>query len=103
MFCRLEALRETELAPSTVMDPKFFMYKEDIDLSLRLRKQGWKLLFSPQLKAYHCRGWKKERSQVPRSLRIQSAKNEIRLHYRLKSPYILYSLLKYVSVKIFNL
>lgn len=103
MLCRLEALRETELAPSTVMDPTFFMYKEDIDLSLRLQKQGWKLLFNPKLVAYHCRGWQKQRSQVPRSLKILSAKNEVRLHYRLKSPYLLYSLLKYVSVKIFNL
>ncbi len=103
MLCRLEALRETELAPSTVMDPTFFMYKEDIELSLRLQKQGWKLLFNPKLVAYHCRGWQKQRSQVPRPLKILSAKNEVRLHYRLKSPYLLYSLLKYASVKIFNM
>jgi GT2 family glycosyltransferase len=103
MLCRLEALRETELAPSTVMDPTFFMYKEDIDLSLRLRKRGWKLLFNPKLIAYHCRGWQKNRSQVPLTLRTLSAKNEVRLHYRLKSPYLLYSLLKYAAVKMFNL
>lgn len=102
MFCRLEALHDVELAPSIAMDPSFFMYKEDIDLSLRMRRKGWKILFHPQLKAYHCRGWQKNRLEVPRSMRLLSAKNEIRLHYRFKSPYLLYSLLKYAAVKLFN-
>ncbi|MBI3335417.1 MAG: glycosyltransferase family 2 protein [Candidatus Portnoybacteria bacterium] len=37
-------------------DQDFFMYKEDVDLSWRLRLYGWKILYSPGLIAYHERG-----------------------------------------------
>ncbi len=101
MFCRLQALRSIELGPNIVMDPDFYMYKEDIDLSLRLQQQGWSLLFVPHLIAYHCRGWQ-DRSKMARHLRLMSAKNEMRLYARLKSPCILYSALKYFLVKVCN-
>lgn len=102
MFCRAEALRSVELGRDIVMDPEFFMYKEDIDLSLRLRRQGWTLCFDPGLVAYHCRGWKENRAQVPRDLRLLSAKNEMRLYRRMKSPCYLYSVLKYLLVRVWD-
>lgn len=102
MFCRKEALDQVVLGLHQVMDPSFYMYKEDIDLSLRLRRQGWRLLFLPHLIAYHCRGWKKNRSQVPKDFRLLSARNEMRLYARLFSPCWFYSALKYASVKLFN-
>lgn len=102
MFCRLSALRSVELAPEVVMDPSFYMYKEDIDLSLRLRREGWKLMFVPHLVAYHCRGWNQDRTQVPRTMRLLSARNERWLHARSRSPCYLYSLLKYTVVKFFD-
>lgn len=37
-------------------DEDFFMYKEDVDLSWRLRLYGWKIVYSPALLAYHARG-----------------------------------------------
>ncbi len=33
-------------------DPDFFMYKEDIDLSWRIRLYGWKIVFCPKAIAY---------------------------------------------------
>jgi len=102
MFCRKIALDSALLGPDLVMDPSFFMYKEDIDLSLRLRQKGWTLLFSPSLIAYHCRGWHNDRSKVARHWRLLSAKNEMRLYKRLKSPCYLYSALKYALVKYLN-
>jgi N-acetylglucosaminyl-diphospho-decaprenol L-rhamnosyltransferase len=102
MFCRKEALDQVTLKSYQVMDPTFYMYKEDIDLSLRLRQKGWSLLFVPHLISYHCRGWKKDRAQIPRELRLLSARNEIFLHTRLYSPYFIYSVLKYLFVRVFN-
>jgi N-acetylglucosaminyl-diphospho-decaprenol L-rhamnosyltransferase len=102
MLCRKKALDDILLSPYEVMDSTFYMYKEDIDLSLRLRRQGWSLIFLPHLIAYHCRGWQKDRKQVPHHLRLLSAKNEMRLHARLYSPYFIYSMLKYILVKVFN-
>ncbi|SPJ31592.1 unnamed protein product [Candidatus Protochlamydia amoebophila UWE25] len=103
MFCRYSALESVLLGPNQIMDPSFYMYKEDIDLSVRLRQQGWVLGFDPQLKAYHCRGWKKDRTKVARHFRLISARNEMKLYRRMKSPFYLYAVLKYSMVKIFDL
>lgn len=102
MFCRTEALRSVELSPNTIMDPDFFMYKEDIDLSLRLRQKGWTLLYAPTLIAYHCRGWQQNRKRVPRLFRLMSARNEIIVHARSLSIYTVFSVMKYLLVKCFN-
>lgn len=102
MFCRREALNTVLLGANEVFDNSFYMYKEDVDLSLRLRKKGWDLKFVPQLAAYHCRGWQKDRRQVPRHLRLLSAKNEMKLCLRSYSPCLLYSCLKYLTVKILD-
>lgn len=40
---------------SEYFDKNFFMYKEDIDLSWRLRHVGWKIFYLPQIIAYHDR------------------------------------------------
>lgn len=102
MFCRRKALQQVLLSPCEVMDQRFFMYKEDIDLSLRLRHKGWKLKFIPDLLAFHCRGWKKKRSQMAHSLRLLSAHNEMHLYARNCSPYYFISFLKYLFVKYFE-
>lgn len=34
-------------------DPRFFMYHEDLDLCLRLRRAGWKLWYAPGMAAVH--------------------------------------------------
>lgn len=34
-------------------DPRYFMYHEDLDLCLRLRRAGWKLWYSPGMAALH--------------------------------------------------
>lgn len=45
-----------EPLPIEVLDEDFFMYKEDIDLSWRLRLRGWKCYYYPQAVCYHGRG-----------------------------------------------
>jgi N-acetylglucosaminyl-diphospho-decaprenol L-rhamnosyltransferase len=103
-FCRKQALDQILVRQSEVFDNTFYMYKEDIDLSLRLRKKGWHLIFHPGITAYHCRGWQRDRSKMARKLRISSARNELRIHMRLKEPApIAYSLLKYASVKLLDM
>ncbi len=34
-------------------DPSYFLYNEDVDLCLRLRRLGWRLLFAPAMAAVH--------------------------------------------------
>lgn len=102
MFCRMSALRSVEFDSNVVFDPSFYMYKEDIDLSLRLRRKGWKLLFVPGTAAYHCRGWNCDRRLVSRKFRLLSARNEIRLYARRFSPYTISSACKYLAVKLLD-
>jgi GT2 family glycosyltransferase len=103
-FCRKKSLDEILLRGNEVLDNTFYMYKEDIDLSIRLRQMGWKLVFIPELTAYHCRGWVHDRSKIPRELRLASARNELILHKRLKAPISMtYSLLKYAAVKLLDM
>lgn len=97
MFCRSNALQQN--LPE-LFDESFFMYKEDIDLCLRLRKQGWKLLYSPKVVAFHARGWVKDRKQVSYQHKCLSSKNEIRLNWKHRSPYLLWAFSKYLLVRV---
>jgi N-acetylglucosaminyl-diphospho-decaprenol L-rhamnosyltransferase len=37
-------------------DERYFLYHEDLDLCLRLRHAGWRLVFAPEMKAVHALG-----------------------------------------------
>jgi N-acetylglucosaminyl-diphospho-decaprenol L-rhamnosyltransferase len=97
MFCRCCAL--TEGGGQNVFDPDFFLYKEDIELSLRLRKHGWQLMYLPSLRAYHGRGWGKDRKKIPLTLRRQAARSELLLYKKHPSPYMVWAILKYILVR----
>ncbi len=109
-FCRNEAIKDV-LLPSAgitqeceLFDTRFYMYKEDIDLSLRLKKRGWKLMFVPEVVAFHCRGWNPDRKTMPQKMRMHSATNELRIQWKQKSPIpLLYSFFKYCAVKYLNI
>lgn len=99
LCCRRSALNAVALRPGMVFDPAFFLYKEDIELCLRLRAAGWRLLYHPKVKAWHCRGWNRARQAMPYRLRLMAAENELRLYRRHPSPYILWALIKYLLVR----
>ena len=100
MFCRAAALRE--VLP-TVFDESFFMYKEDVDLCLRLRKKGWKLLYAPEVELYHARGWASDRKDISYETRCMASRNEIRLNLKHRSPYLVWALGKYLAVRLFRI
>ncbi len=99
MVCRIDALLRYN---GEVFDSDFFLYKEDIELSLRLRRDGWDLVYDPRLVAYHCRGWENKRTNIPFELRIMAAKNEVLLYQKHPSPFIIWALLKYFLVSVFR-
>ncbi|MFA6306897.1 MAG: glycosyltransferase family 2 protein [Patescibacteria group bacterium] len=58
VMLRLKALRDVAYDNGNYpeyFDELMFMYKEDCDLSYRLRLAGWKIIFSPNAVAYHHR------------------------------------------------
>jgi GT2 family glycosyltransferase len=103
IFARREALSSIQLDSGDFFDSRFYMYKEDIDLSLRLRKRGWKLCLLPKLRAHHCRGWQ-GRKKMERRWRLLSARNEFLIQWRNHSCIgLFYAFLKYIAVKVFNI
>ena len=96
--------RGTALAPyaGVVFDPDFFLYKEDIEFCLRLRKDGWSVVYDPRLVGYHCRGWSQQRCTIPFALRLIAAESEILLYKKHPGPHILWAWLKYMAVRFFR-
>jgi GT2 family glycosyltransferase len=100
MFCRTSFFGD-ELP--ILFDERFFLYKEDIELSIRVRKRGGVIYFIPSMKAYHCRGWKQVRHNVSRNYRLMSSYNEMQLYKIHPSPYIIWAAFKYILVRVFNI
>jgi GT2 family glycosyltransferase len=98
MFCRRHALEEAVIRTTEVFDSTFFMYKEDIDLSLRLRNKGWKLGYCPRLQCFHGRGWA-GRGHMSHRSRYLSARNELRVCLRNHTRGFLYSMFKFLYVR----
>lgn len=75
MLCRRSALDAVSV-DGEVFDERLYMYKEDIDLSLRLRRAGMRLMYCHDLVAYHCRGWRGTRMEMPQWTIVQSLRND---------------------------
>ncbi len=103
MLCKKAALTGILLNGQDVFDPDFFLFKEDIELSLRLQKNGGRIFYDPEVKLYHCRGWNQTRSQVAYPHRLLSAQNEILLYRKHKSLYCIWAFLKYMLVRLFHI
>ncbi|MCI5124778.1 MAG: hypothetical protein D3925_09945, partial [Candidatus Electrothrix sp. AR5] len=102
LFCRQSMLAQLSLDRSSsaaVFDPDFFLYKEDIELCLRINKLGWRIVYHPGIQVYHCRGWQKERQQIPYQQRLTAAKSELLLYKKHPSLYILWAWFKYLLVR----
>ena len=97
-FCRKQMLDQVALDRDVVFDPDFFLYKEDIELCLRIRKTGWRIIYCPEIPVYHCRGWG-ERRTIPYAQRLQAARSEILLYKKHPSPYMLWAAAKYLLVR----
>jgi GT2 family glycosyltransferase len=61
-------------------DPAYFMYHEDVDLNIRLRRAGWKLYFMPDARIVHHLGASSERDWQTRA-RMVCALNWSRHYY----------------------
>ena len=100
LCCRQKALQPYG---REVFDPDFFLYKEDIELCLRLRRDGWGLVYDPRLVAFHCRGWGSRRSLMSHALRLTAAQSELLLCRKHPGPHILWAWSKYLLVRFFHL
>ncbi len=90
LVARREAL-ETVSDRGEYLDESFFMYKDDVDLSWRLRLAGWECWYVPRAVAYHARtsaaptggaylsgirAFHANERAKPRHVRVHSMKNQ---------------------------
>lgn len=73
-FVRTSAFREVG-----GYDPAFFMYHEDVDLNIRLRRAGWRVVYLPQAVVVHHLGASSQRRWQSRA-RMVAALNWSRYH-----------------------
>lgn len=78
LFCQLSAIRNLEIKKNKLFDEDFYMYKEDIELSLRCKKNNYQVALDPNIKSYHGRGWKK-REKISYWQKNISSINDFRL------------------------
>ncbi len=99
---RREAMESVVEPDDQLFDESFFMYKDDTDLSWRVRRAGWSIIHHPALVGYHCRGWQDRRS-ASRKSRLLTARNEVKMCLKNRSPFVVVAILKYLLVRLFNL
>ena len=90
LVARREALESVKLG-GEYLDESFFMYKDDVDLSWRLRLAGWECWYVPHALAYHgrtstapsgdrfvsgIRAFHANERAKPRHVRVHSMKNQ---------------------------
>lgn len=98
LFCRMAMLRQVDLGRGEIFDPDFFLYKEDIELCLRIRARQWRIVYFPDIVSYHCRGWQ-QRKSISHAQRCMASSSELLLYKKHPSPYFLWALLKYTLVR----
>lgn len=86
----IEALQDTQIAPNEYFDNDMFMYKEDIDLSYRLRWAGYQIQYQPTAISWHNRTAKspkltqqvQKRKKRKEYIRQHSFLNHLQLIYK---------------------
>jgi len=103
MVCQKNVIDEIIKKDSYFFNEDFFMYKEDIEISLRIQKSGRDILYFSELLAYHCRGWRKHRKLMPRWARLFSARNDLIIALKFRQRAFLFACLKYILVLVFDI
>ncbi|MCL2896205.1 glycosyltransferase family 2 protein [Brenneria tiliae] len=100
MLIRRTTLEQcTDRSGGIGFDRNYYMYKEDIELSLRVRKKKWDVTIINDISAFHCRGWNNSRTKTPYWARYYSAINDVDVAWRYKTRALAYALAKYIWVK----
>lgn len=80
-------LRGNDTGGSEFYDPNFFLYKEDVDLSWRVRLYGWKIMYCPLSVAYVDRTTKpiNERSGTSQMIVVRKKQKDYVQYYSFKN------------------
>ena len=65
-------------------DEGFFLYEEDVDLCVRVRRAGWRVVFTPQAEVVHHLG--RSMDQTPARARIEYHRSHVRYYRKHNGP-----------------
>jgi len=82
-----------------IFDASLFMYKDDVELSLRVRRRSYQLRLLPGPPAYHCRGWNADRRRMSIWSRRISARNDLKIAVKYRSPWLPVYVLRFLYVR----
>ncbi|MEX0868883.1 MAG: glycosyltransferase family 2 protein [Nitriliruptoraceae bacterium] len=89
------AVRRTAFTSVGGFDPRYFLYMEDVDLSVRLRAAGWRLRYQPGIAVTHVGGASTRSRPVRRAVwHATSIDRYVRVHHRSAPARILHPLLR---------
>lgn len=78
IFTRADLLRQFK-----GFDERFFFYSEDLDLTLRFKRAGFRNLIIPQAKAYHLEGGRGiEKYETDKKIQFELVKNIIIIYFK---------------------
>ena len=66
-------------------DEGFFLYEEDVDLCVRIRQAGWRIVFTPTAEVVHHLG--RSMDQVPDLARIEYHRSHLRFYRKHNPPW----------------
>ena len=69
LLLRREALGDEEL-----LDPRYFMYSEEVDLCYRIRRRGWQIYWVPMAQVVHYGGQSTRQAAAAMFLRLYEGK-----------------------------
>lgn len=81
-------VRRTDLEAVNLLDERFFMYTEDVDLCLSLRRRGRKVLYVPQAEIIHLRGRSAVRNPATQAQRRRSQIAYYEKHHPAWAPFL---------------
>lgn len=73
MLCRREALEQVRHLEGP-FDEAFFMYSEEVDLCLRLKQGGWRVVYVPEAVVIHYEGKSSEQVTARRHIHFNTSK-----------------------------
>jgi N-acetylglucosaminyl-diphospho-decaprenol L-rhamnosyltransferase len=66
------------------LDERFFLYEEDVDLCLRVRRAGWRILYTPRAVVVHHLG--KSMESAPALSRLEYDRSHLRFYAKHRGP-----------------
>ena len=99
LLCSREMLEDLRLEKE-YLDEDFFAYREDADLAWRAQLKGWKAVYEPRARAFHCRHvLPSRRRQLSALINYHSLKNRYLMRMKNLDPTVRWHCFPYMWIR----